>query len=719
MARGLPDARESYDGQVERLAGELAEAQTSYEERLKAQIEELSNAREVYEGQIRRLAREVAQVRAESETLRARRADELAELESRIAEFQAQLERQAAAHSEAQTQLLERNTTLVEVHSQLLRKDEVLNWIYASRSWKVVTSFRRVYHHWGVRANGMLRRLHLPAKDAFLGAIESPAPNAVCSGYMDISGWVASATGRVTLVEAFLDGYFLGAVRYSSERPDVAAALPPRAGKVYGYAERLVLSGSFAGQRTLTIRAFDQHGHSHLFASPVTVTEAREPAPDEDAPSAGRVAPEAPLESKSPAPPAEVLGRRELTRTDFLSQMEEIVNEFESRTGRAPFILDWNTNLRLSEAFPQLAVMSPCAANSGDRLPYLDHTVDIVVLPARGGDELAEARRVASAAVVRVEGLRLGLSGRLTVPKVPGRLRLTAEWRGAEALRAVPPETSIIVPVYNKVEYTRNCLVQLRRTLPPNFRGEIIVVDDASLDETPAVVAEFAAADARIRSLRNEQNLGFIRSCNRAAAAATGEVLIFLNNDTLPQPGWLLPLLKVLQEYPDAGAVGGKLLYPDGTLQEAGGVIFSDASGCNFGRHDRAAGAPLYSFLREVDYCSGALLATRRELFQRLGGFDERYAPAYYEDTDYCFALREKGYHVYYQPESVIIHFEGVTSGTDLGSGVKKYQEINRAKFQAKWKHFLQHHPPPPRHYDFTTLHELSVRSWTRVSHDS
>jgi hypothetical protein len=121
---------------------------------------------------------------------------------------------------------------------------------------------------------------------------------------------------------------------------------------------------------------------------------------------------------------------------------------------------------------------------------------------------------------------------------------------------------------------------------------------------------------------------GFIASCNRGATEASGEILIFLNNDTLPMPGWLPSLLRVLHDNPDAGAVGGKLVYPDGTLQEAGGVIFSDGSGCNFGKHDPSANAPLYSFLREVDYCSAALLATRRALFLELGGFDRRFQPA-------------------------------------------------------------------------------------------
>src|SRR5262249_13071055 len=157
----------------------------------------------------------------------------------------------------------------------------------------------------------------------------------------------------------------------------------------------------------------------------------------------------------------------------------------------------------------------------------------------------------------------------------------------------------------------------------------------------------------------------------------------------------------------DAGAVGGKLLYPDGTLQEAGGIIFSDGSGCNFGRNDQNANAPLYSFLREVDYCSGALLATPRKLFLEIGGFDSRFTPSYYEDTDYCFSLRARGYRVYYQPESVVVHFEGVSSGTDITAGVKSYQPVNRAKFVEKWRDTLAGQPSPPRQLAAETLMDL------------
>ena len=142
--------------------------------------------------------------------------------------------------------------------------------------------------------------------------------------------------------------------------------------------------------------------------------------------------------------------------------------------------------------------------------------------------------------------------------------------------------------------------------------------------------------------------------------------------------------------------MGGKLLFGDGRLQEAGGVVFADGSACNFGRGDAAVDHPLYAHVRAVDYCSGALLATPRRLFAQLGGFDIRYQPAYYEDTDYCFSLRAHGYTVYYQPASVITHFEELSSGVDLSSGVKQYQVRNQVQFATKWADALRQQPPAP-----------------------
>jgi len=251
------------------------------------------------------------------------------------------------------------------------------------------------------------------------------------------------------------------------------------------------------------------------------------------------------------------------------------------------------------------------------------------------------------------------------------------------------PLVSIVIPVYNKVEYTVACLRSLaERAGATAF--EVIVVDDGSSDATPAQLAQVDG----IRALRNERNLGFIGSCNAGAAAASGEYVLFLNNDTVVTRGWLEALVACFAEEADAGLVGAKLVYPDGRLQEAGGIVFRDGSGWNYGRFDNP-GDPRYEFRREADYCSGAAIMLRREFFNELGGFDSRYAPAYYEDTDLAFAVRAAGKKVFYEPRSVVVHFEGVTSGTDVGSGIKQYQVVNREKFLDKWKAALTLQPAP------------------------
>ena len=179
-------------------------------------------------------------------------------------------------------------------------------------------------------------------------------------------------------------------------------------------------------------------------------------------------------------------------------------------------------------------------------------------------------------------------------------------------------------------------------------------------------------------------NSGFIACCNRGAKKARGKYLVFLNNDTLVTEGWLSTLMETFAYEPQAGIVGSKLIYPDGRLQEAGGIIWRDASGWNYGRYDDFA-KPEYNYLRDVDYCSAAALMIPKSLFQSVGGFDPRYAPAYYEDADLAFKVRQAGYKVLYQPLSEVIHYEGATGGTDLSTGTKKHQEINRSTFAGAW----------------------------------
>jgi GT2 family glycosyltransferase len=218
---------------------------------------------------------------------------------------------------------------------------------------------------------------------------------------------------------------------------------------------------------------------------------------------------------------------------------------------------------------------------------------------------------------------------------------------------------------------------------------EVIVIDDVS----PVPVEQALASVTGIRLIRNAENLGFLRNCNLGAKEARGQYLLILNNDILVTKGWLDALLRVFKLHPNAGVAGAKLIFPDGKLQEAGGILWNDGSAWNYGRGDDPA-KPEYNYLRQVDYCSGACLLTPRQLFLDLGGFDEKYVPAYCEDSDYCLKVAAHGKAVLYQPKAVIVHFEGASHGTDTGAGIKAYQVENARKLYETWRERLARHRP-------------------------
>jgi len=261
---------------------------------------------------------------------------------------------------------------------------------------------------------------------------------------------------------------------------------------------------------------------------------------------------------------------------------------------------------------------------------------------------------------------------------------MTAFASNLEIKTSSQPVVSVIIPVYGHCDYTLRCLA-LIADYPPASPFEVIIVDDCSSDGSVEVLRRMQ----NIRLIDNSENKGFIHSCNIGAGAACGRYLYFLNNDIVVTPGWLDELVRTFHEFPGTGLVGSKLLYPDGSLQEAGCIIWRDGSACNFGRrHD--ASLPVYNYAREVDYCSGASIMVPKTLFDKLGGFDEHYLPAYCEDADLALKIRDRGYRVIYQPLSMVFHFEGITSGTDTNRGVKAHQVENTKKLFHRWQQRLK-----------------------------
>jgi GT2 family glycosyltransferase/glycosyltransferase involved in cell wall biosynthesis len=273
--------------------------------------------------------------------------------------------------------------------------------------------------------------------------------------------------------------------------------------------------------------------------------------------------------------------------------------------------------------------------------------------------------------------LRGSPSDRLIAPR---KEYSSADAAAIQVPNASEPVVSIVISTYGQADLTLACLASIAE-FRPRCAIEVLVVDDAFPD---AAEASRLKAVSGIQLSRNDTNLGFLLSCNRAAERAKGKYLYFLNNDTELRPGTIDALVDRLEARADVGMVGSKLLFPDGKLQEAGGIIWKDASGWNYGRGQDPA-LPEFNYVREVDYCSGASIMVRRDLFASLGGFDESFAPAYYEDVDLAFRIRARGLKVVYEPQSVVIHHEGMSHGTDLQQGVKAHQVVNQARMVERW----------------------------------
>ena len=241
------------------------------------------------------------------------------------------------------------------------------------------------------------------------------------------------------------------------------------------------------------------------------------------------------------------------------------------------------------------------------------------------------------------------------------------------------PDVSVVVPVHDKIDVTYHCLASL--ILASNQASfEVIIVDDASSDGTTCLQDIVSG----IKVVRNSVGLGFVRSCNRGAEAARGRYIVMLNNDTEPTAGWLDELIFAFENFDNVGLAGSKLIYGDGRLQEAGGIVWGNGNPWNYGRGGNEKD-PRYNYTRQVDFISGAAIMLPLELWRSLGGFTDDFAPAYFEDTDLAFKVRDAGRKVVFVPSSRVYHFEGMSNGTDVAAGIKRFQEVNRPKFKRRW----------------------------------
>jgi O-antigen biosynthesis protein len=266
--------------------------------------------------------------------------------------------------------------------------------------------------------------------------------------------------------------------------------------------------------------------------------------------------------------------------------------------------------------------------------------------------------------------------------------------------RLTRPRLSILLVLYNRAELTLTCLRSLQSCLR-EAAAEIVLVDNASRDETSSLLDRIHGA----KMIRNRDNIGFPLGVNQAAEQAAGEFLLLLNNDTEVLGDSVKDAVRFLADNRDVGAVGGRLILLDGTLQEAGCTLWREGHVFQYGRGDSPT-APEYGFQRDVDYCSAAFLMTRREAFQKLGGLDTAFSPGYFEDVDYCVRLWRSGWRIVYLPEVAVRHYENASSASH--QNVLHLYRRNHLFFRYKHADWLSWQCPS------ATTSPL----WARSSHD-
>lgn len=340
----------------------------------------------------------------------------------------------------------------------------------------------------------------------------------------------------------------------------------------------------------------------------------------------------------------------------------------------------WEAYERISKpTLPRATASRPTSAG------VVDTSVGNVLWQADGVREWSDYAEVRNRIDVETQASRASRTAtpvpqldysRVTPEDVAGRIGLPATSK---------PHVTILIPVYNHLSTTLECLASIVASMTPEDPSfEVLVANDASTDAT----AQVLAGVSHLRVVNQPSNLGFLLNCNTAAAHARGDVLILLNNDVQVTRGWLGKLVACLESDERIGAVGPRILYPNGWLQEAGTRLHRDGSAEMLGLNDQAD-LPRYQYTRDVDYCSGACLALHRADFDRLGGFDTGYAPAYCEDSDLCMRLRSEGRRIVYCADTEVVHQLSATSDAMPSEYKLSCIARNLDRFATKWREDL------------------------------
>jgi GT2 family glycosyltransferase len=247
------------------------------------------------------------------------------------------------------------------------------------------------------------------------------------------------------------------------------------------------------------------------------------------------------------------------------------------------------------------------------------------------------------------------------------------------------PVASVVIIAWKTAPHLDACLRALVAHEDTTPYEVILILNEP----TPQLVHYVETKTRGLATITTRVNVGYGGAVNLGAKRARGEFIVLLNDDTTVTDLWLDPLVDLVRRRPLAGAVGSTTLWPDGTIQEAGSVIWADGSSIKVGR-DLPHASRRFDYERQVEHCSGTSLLVRRSTWEALGGMDhEAFYPAYYEDTDLCLRVIERGEQVWYQPRSYVHHLESASTNFTYRNFLF---ERNRAVFVARWRDRLSSH---------------------------